>query len=79
MIVIQYKIIHYDAVQTNKFDDMLWKLFVRYYHSQVCCIKLDDDTHQLLPYTVPLSTDHRRENSKYGRRVVKEYNKKVKE
>ncbi len=49
------------------------------YHSQVCFIKLDDDTHQLLPYIVTFSIEHRRENSKYGHRVIKEYHNRVKE
>ncbi len=50
-----------------------------YYHSQVCCIKLDDDTHQLLPYIVMTITDHRRENSKYGSWMRKEYHNRVNE
>ncbi len=52
---------------------------MRYFHSQVCCIRLDNGTHQLLPYIALFSTDHRRENSKLGCRVVKEYCKRVKE
>jgi hypothetical protein len=55
------------------------EIIVRYYHSQVCCIELDDDTHQLLPYMVTSRTDHRRENSKYGLGVIKEYHARVKE
>jgi hypothetical protein len=39
------------------------RLCVWYYHCQVCCIKNDDDTHQLLPYIAQFSTDCRRESS----------------
>ncbi len=63
----------------KQMQEKLDKVIVRYYQSQVCSIQLEDDTHQLLPYIVMTKTDQRRENSKYGSWMSKEYHNRVKE